>query len=84
VLLLIEEILGLQTEYSDITITLAYSEKDGGLELIIDSVGTAANPLAEGGREDDIGLKLIMSRCEESRFKHENGKNNLWIKVKKE
>ncbi len=82
VLLLVEEILGLQEEFSDITFSLAYSEKDGRLEFDFESAGVPANPLEEGVREDDIGIMLIKSRCESYQYKYENGKNILLIKLK--
>jgi len=81
VLLLAEEVLGLQTDFSDITLNLVYSEKVGTLELVCTSVGAPANPLEEGAQEDDIGLKLILSRCESSDYNYENGKNILMFKV---
>lgn len=84
VLLLIEEILGLQTEFSDISLTLDYSEKDGRLEFVLESAGIPANPLEEGVREDDLGLVLLRSRCESIQYHYENGKNIIRAKVKGE
>ncbi|WP_094607099.1 Vitamin B12 import ATP-binding protein BtuD [Sporomusa silvacetica DSM 10669] len=82
VLLLVEEVLGLQTEFSDITLTFAYSEKSGQLEFVFESMGVSANPLEEGVRDDDIGLMLIKGTCESIRYSYENGKNILIAKVK--
>ncbi|WP_160328880.1 hypothetical protein [Syntrophomonas wolfei] len=39
--------------------------------------------ITEGSSEHDIGLKLIQSRSAGSRYKYENGKNILSIKVKR-
>jgi polar amino acid transport system ATP-binding protein len=64
VLLLIEEILVLQKDLSNITLVLAYSEKDGNLELTFEAYGLPANPLEAGVHDDDIGIMLIRSRCE--------------------
>jgi len=84
VLLLAEETLLLQADYSDITIRLAYSEKTGHLELLLAAAGAPLNPLTAGGQEDDIGLRLIQSRCVGSQYKYENGKNILLFSVKGE
>lgn len=84
VLLLVEEILALQTDYSDLDIELAYSEKSGHLELVFEAAGSAANPLDEESKEDDIGIVLIKSRCESIEYRYEGGKNVLLCRVKGE
>lgn len=82
VMLLVEEVLGLQTDFSDITLTLAYSEKNGQLDFAFESAGVPADPLVEGIRDDDIGIKLIKGQCESLRYNYENGKNILLAKIK--
>ncbi|MEN6347822.1 MAG: amino acid ABC transporter ATP-binding protein, partial [Syntrophomonas sp.] len=82
VLSLVEETLLLQNDFSDIALSLAYSEKTGDLEFRCEAAGSPADPLAEGVHEDDIGLKLIESRSAGSQYKYEDGKNILSIKVK--
>lgn len=82
VLLLAEEILGLQRDFSDITLSLAYSEKDGRLEFVFESAGEPANPLEEGRQDDDLGIILIKSRCDSIQYKYKNGKNILLLEVK--
>jgi len=84
VLLLVEETLLLQADLSDITLSLAYSEKTSHLELLFEAVGVPDNPLEEGVQDDDIGLRLILSRCASSQYQYENGKNILLFKVKEE
>jgi len=84
VLLLAEETLLLQADYSDITLSLAYSEKTGHLELLFEAAGAPGNPLVEGVQDDDIGLKLIQGRCASSQYQYENGKNILLFKIKGE
>lgn len=79
---LAEEVLGLQSDFSDINISLNYSEKDGSLLFICESAGEAINVLEDGKREDDIGIKLIKSRCESIDYKYEHGKNILTLRVK--
>jgi polar amino acid transport system ATP-binding protein len=80
--LLAEETLLLQTDFSDIDLTLAYSEKNGGLEFTCEASGVPVNPLEEGAHEDDIGIKLIRSRSTSSHYRYDNGKNIVSIQVK--
>ena len=84
VLLLVEETLLLQADFSDINLSLAYSEKTGHLEFLFEAAGVPVNPLEEDVQDDDIGLKLIRSRCAGSQYKYENGKNILFIEVKED
>ena len=79
-----EETLLLQADFTDISLSLAYSEKTGHLELFFEAMGVPVNPLEEDVQDDDIGLKLIHSRCASSQYKYENGKNILLIKVQAE
>lgn len=82
VMMVAEEVLILQADYSNISLSLSYSEKDGGIELVCESAGAPVNPLEEGALEDDIGLMLIKARCESVDYKYENQKNVLTLKVK--
>lgn len=82
VLLLVEEILVLQQDFSDITISLAYSEKHGNLELTFESAGIKVNPLESQDQDDQLGQMLIRSRCESCDYRYENGKNILLCTVK--
>lgn len=82
VLLIIEEILGLQRDFSDITLTLAYSEKRSHLELVFESGGGFGYFLEEGVQADDIGIKLIKGKCENIQYHYENGKNKFLATVK--
>jgi polar amino acid transport system ATP-binding protein len=79
-----EEVLCLQSDFSDINLSLFYSEKDGTLELVCESTGAPVNPLEEGVLEDDIGLKLIKARCESVGYNYVNGKNSLVLRMKGE
>lgn len=81
VLLVAEEVMILQTNFSDITLMLSYSEKDGSLELESRSAGVAANPLEDGAMEDDIGIRLIKGRSKSIEYRYENGYNTLLIKM---
>ncbi|MGE5544826.1 MAG: amino acid ABC transporter ATP-binding protein, partial [Bacillota bacterium] len=82
VLLLVEELLVLQQDFSDITISLAYSEKNGNMELTIESAGEPVNSLESGAPGDQIGQLLIKSRCESYDYRYESGKNILLCRVK--
>ncbi len=82
VLLLAEEILLIQSDYSDIWINLYYSEKDGNVELKTESRGARVNPLEDDVLEDDIGIRIITGACESVDYSYEDGKNVLKLKVK--
>lgn len=82
VMLVIEETLLLQKDYSDITLNLSYSEKDGSLEFTCENAGPAFNPLDETQAVDDIGIKLIHSRCKSVEYNYENGKNTVLMTIK--
>ena len=77
-----EEILCLLTDFSDVNMSLSYSEKDGSLEMVCDSAGQEINPMAEGSLEDDIGLRLIRARCESVAYEYAGGRNILTMKIK--
>lgn len=82
--LVAEEVLILQSDYSDITLSLSYSEKDGSLEMECTSAGIAFNLLEDESLKDDIGLKLIKARSKSVDYRYENGYNTLLIKMKVE
>jgi len=79
-----EEVLGMQADFSDVDLSLSYSEKEGNVELVCESSGPAANLLKEGTLVDDIGLKLIKARCKSVDYEYAHGKNRLILKVKGE
>lgn len=81
VVLIAEEVLCLQSDFSDINLSISYSEKDGTVEFICESAGLRANPLEEGAMDDDIGLKLIKGRCKSVDYEYREGKNVLMLKV---
>jgi polar amino acid transport system ATP-binding protein len=81
VLHLAEEVIGLQQDYSDIRISLSYSEKEGTLVLVCSSKGNPFNPLEPGALDDDIGLKLIQARSKSIDYAYDNGTNTLTLKL---
>lgn len=84
VLHIAEEVLTIQTDFSDIQLSLTYSEKDGGVELVCESTGAPRNPMDEGVVEDDIGIRLIRARCQSIDYRYEKGKNVLVLRMKGE
>ncbi|HOW24737.1 MAG TPA: amino acid ABC transporter ATP-binding protein [Bacteroidales bacterium] len=79
---LAEEVLGIQSEFTAVDLSLHYSEKDGNLEMVCESTGKPVNPLEEGVLEDDIGLRLIRARSESVLYTYGNGRNILRLKIK--
>ena len=77
-----EEILILQTDFSDIIMTISYSEKEGGVSLTCESAGRPNNVLDENRSDDDIGIKLINARCKSVDYFYENEKNIYLMKIK--
>ncbi|MEI7499520.1 MAG: amino acid ABC transporter ATP-binding protein [Bacteroidota bacterium] len=84
VMLIAEEVLCLQQNFTDIHLSLSFSEKEGTVELVCSSAGPLVNPLKDNPEEDDIGLKLILGRCKSVDYTYEDGKNILFLKVKGE
>jgi polar amino acid transport system ATP-binding protein len=82
VLHIAEEVLTLQSNYSEIHLSLSYSEKDGSVELVCESTGHPANPLEEVPEENEIAIMLIRARCSSVEYRYENGRNVLTLVVK--
>lgn len=80
--LIAEEALLLHQDFSDILIRLSYSEKDGTLIFLFDSAGDQHNPIIEQPGPDDIGMKLILARCESVEHTYENNRNKLLLRIK--
>ena len=79
---LAEEVLLLQKDFSDILISLFYSEASGKLSLSFESAGAPFNPLKDDLTIDDIGLNLIFGRCDHIEYVYEDKKNKLLLQVK--
>ncbi len=82
VALIAEEAVGLQTDFTDISINLSFSEKDNTVKLVSASAGAPVNPLEEGVLDDDLGLRIIKGRCTSVDYYYENSKNMLTMVVK--
>jgi len=72
-----EEVLLLQRDFTDIRLSLSYSEKDGSLEFGCKSAGTPSNLLDEGPEEDEIAIRLIKGFCSATEYRYEEGMNVL-------
>ncbi|MBI5818161.1 MAG: amino acid ABC transporter ATP-binding protein [Verrucomicrobia bacterium] len=77
-----EEVLTLQRDFTDIRLSLSYSEKDGSLRLGCKSAGAPYNPLDEAREEDEIAVRLIKGLCSASEYRLEEGMNVLTLKMK--
>jgi polar amino acid transport system ATP-binding protein len=80
--LLSEEILGLQKDFSDINLSLSYSEKDHSLEIECNSSGEPLNPLDENGSDDNIAIRIIKGRSQQIEYKYLGGNNITTLKLK--
>ncbi|MFA6127486.1 MAG: amino acid ABC transporter ATP-binding protein [Bacteroidales bacterium] len=79
-----EEVLILQKDFSDIRISLSFSEKDSSVELVCESAGNQYDPLAGEAGDDEIAIRIIRARCHSIDYLYENGKNILVLKLKGE
>jgi len=77
-----EEVLVLQRDFTDIRLSLSYSEKDGSLEFGCKSAGTPFNPLDEGREEDEIAIRLIKAFCSATEYRYEEGMNVLTLRMR--
>lgn len=77
--LVAEEILVLQQQITDVQLQLSYSEKAGLISLICASLGDPENPLED---EDDIGLKIILGRCQDATYSYTDGRNILNLTIR--
>jgi len=77
-----EEVLGLQSDFTNIRMSLAYSEKDNSVELKSESTGIPVNPMDEETQDDDIAIRLIKARCKSIEYQYESGKNVLTLVMK--
>lgn len=80
--LIAEEVLLLQTDFSDNHMRLSYSEKDGTVNLENINRSNPYNPLTDKEKEDDLGIMLIKGRCQSVDYYYEDGLNHLLLKIK--
>ena len=77
-----EEVLVLQRDFTDVRLSLSYSEKDGSLEFGCKSAGTPFNPLDQGREEDEIAIRLIKAFCSANEYRYEEGMNVLTLRMR--
>ena len=85
-LLIIEEMLIIYEPHLndlDLQLTIAYSEKNEALKLILESDGDKFNPLESEQLPDEIGLNLIKNFSSNIQYAWENHKNTISISIKK-
>jgi len=77
-----EELLVMQPDFSDIDISLSFSEKGGGVSMVCSALGTAWNPLEADDVDDNIGLMIIKARCAAVDYAYEAGRNVLTLTLR--
>lgn len=85
-LLIIEELLIIYKPHLNdlsLQLTIAYSEKNEALELILESDGDQFHPLESEQLPDEIGLNLIKNFSSNIHYVWGNNKNILTITIKK-
>ncbi len=84
-LLVIEELLqiyGPLLGKVTLEIIISYSEKQGRLEVVFESTGEPGNPLDTVQLADDLGLMLIRGVTQDLKYRREDGKNRLELRMK--
>jgi polar amino acid transport system ATP-binding protein len=84
VLHIAEEVLTLQKDFSDIRMSLSFSEKDGAVDLVCENTSLPYNPLADQDSDGEIAIRLIRARCETVDYRYEDGKNLMLLRMKAE
>ena len=85
-LLLVDELLQIhkpRLPRSAVDLTIAYSEKSGRLELVIESDGTAGDPLAMAEGDDGLAITLIRGFSETIEYRPVDGRSRLEVVVRK-
>jgi len=83
--LLVEELLALyDLQICQVELTLAYSEKQDRLELVMESAGAAFNPLEPGNAPDEIGLSIIAGMSENVEYQRADDLNRISLTIKKQ
>ncbi len=79
---ILDEALLIQRYFTDIRLTLSYSEKDGSLEFGCKSAGPPFNPLDEGREEDELAIRIIKAFSSATEYRYEEGMNVLTFRIK--
>lgn len=79
---LAEEVLLLQKDFSQLLLRISFSEKENTVNLSCESKGDFFNPLTDESLIDDVGMMLILGRCESAEHQYENGINTFTLHLK--
>ncbi|MEW6363831.1 MAG: amino acid ABC transporter ATP-binding protein [Acidobacteriota bacterium] len=79
-----EELLLLQRDFTDIRLSLSYSEKDGSLVIGCESTGAPHDPLDDQTEGNEIAARIIRARCSATEYRYEDGRNLLTLRMKAE
>jgi polar amino acid transport system ATP-binding protein len=77
-----EEVLLLQRDFSDVRLSLSYSEKDGAVLLTCKSASPPLNLLEAGGEDVELTLRLIKAICSTTEYRYEEGMNVLTLTMR--
>lgn len=80
--LIAEEVLGMQRDFSDISISLSYSEKDGTLEMLFENSSAGFNPFDDSLPEHEISLMMLKGMCSSMEYSYSGGKNIQLLKIR--
>jgi len=81
---LAEEILLLQRSFTQAKLVLSFSEKDHAVKLSCENGGEYFNPLTDKDLEDDLGLKLILGRCQQAEHSYQDNVNRFVLTIKQD
>lgn len=79
---LAEEVLLIQKDFSNLLLRLSFSEKENTVNLSCESKGEYFNPLTDEDLKDDVGMMLILGRCENAEHSYINGINTFVLHLK--
>jgi len=83
--LLLEELLTLHKPLLDpfvVDLSIAYSEKSGRVELIVETADPGVDPLDETAGDDDLQVRIIKGMSETIAHKREGGRSRFEIAIR--
>jgi polar amino acid transport system ATP-binding protein len=84
--LLVEELLQLHKPILRdfvVDLSIAYSEKSGRLQLVVETDDTGRDPLQVPDDDDGLGVALVRGTAESIEHRRDNGRSRLELEVKK-
>ena len=76
-----EEVLQMQTDFTDILLELSYSEKDDSLIMQCAAAGAPLNPLEQ--EDNEMRVTMLQALCESMEYSNSDGKNRLLLRVRR-